>query len=391
MFFTATPPIVASLFSGIIIDRFPRKRLMLLGDTVAGFSTIALLLLFLTDTLAIWHLDLAAAVSSLFSYLQWMSFSASMSMIIPQRHYTRASALESARGYGSNILAPALGATLYYAIGLTGILILDCITFFLAISTLSLVTIPQPPASASDTANQPNLWQQLTFGFRYIFQRPGLLAILIFLLCGNFLGNIGGAIFPAMILARSDNNATVLASVEAASGFGGLTGATFLSIWGGFQRRIHGLLLGSIFSRIGGIVLGLVQLPWLWSVARFWQVFFASFVGSSHQGIWLSKVEPAVQGRVFTSRYLIAQVASPIGIAIAGPLADFVFEPAMQPSGMLAGVFGGLFGTGEGSGMALQYTLFCLLGSAIALCGYLFPVLRDVETSVPDYEVSSQD
>jgi MFS family permease len=396
-FFTATPPIIASLFSGIIIDRFPRKQLMLLGDTVAGFSTIAILLLLLTNSLAIWHLYLAAAVSSLFGYLQWMSLSASMSMIVPQQHYTRVSALESAKGYGSNILAPALGATLYYAIGLTGILILDLMTFFLAITTLAWVTIPQPPASQSESANEQKLWQQLSFGFRYILKRPSLLAILIFLLSGNFVGNIGGAIFPAMILARSDDNAAVLASVEAASVIGGLMGATFLSIWGGFQRRIHGLLLGSILSRISGVVLGLAPLPWIWSTARFWQTFFGSFVGSSNQAIWLSKVEPAVQGRVFTSRYLIAQVASPIGIAVAGPLADFVFEPAMQPTGLLAGVFGGVFGTSEGSGMALQFTLVSLLGSAMpraraslyALGGYLFPVLRDVEKIVPDHEINS--
>jgi len=310
-------------------------------------------------------------------------------MIVPQQHYTRASALESAKGYGSNVLAPALGATLYYAIGLTGILILDLMTFFLAISTLSFLTIPQPQASKSETANKETLWRQLTFGFRYIFKRPSLLAILLFLLSSNFVGNIGGAIFPAMILARSDDNAAVLASVEALSGIGGLTGAMVLSVWGGFRRRIHGLLLGSMFSRISGIVLGLAQLPWIWSIAGFWQTFFGSFVGSSNQAIWLSKVEPAVQGRVFTSRYLIAQLASPIGVAIAGPLADFVFEPAMQPSGILAGIFGGVFGTGEGSGMAVQFTLVSLLGSAIALGGYLFPVLRDVETIVRDHEVSS--
>ena len=85
----------------------------------------------------------------------------------------------------------------------------------------------------------------------------------------------------------------------------------------------------------------------------------------------------------------MAQITSPIGLAMAGPLADFVFEPAMQPSGILAGMLGGGFGTGEGSGMAVQYTLFSLLGSAIGLCGYFFPVLRDVEKIVPDYEVSS--
>jgi hypothetical protein len=71
-----------------------------------------------------------------------------------------------------------------------------------------------------------------------------------------------------------------------------------------------------------------------------------------------------------------------IGLAISGRLADYVFELTMQPTGILAGVLGGVFGIGEGSGMALQYTLFCLV--AIALCGYLFPILPDVEKIIPD-------
>jgi len=389
VFFTTTPPIVASLFSGVIIDRFSRKRLMLLGDTIAGVSTLAILLLFLANSLAIWHLYLAGVVSSLFSYLQWMSLSASMSMIVSQQHYTRASALESAKGYGSNILAPAVGATLYYAIGLTGILVLDLMTFVCAITTLSLATIPQPQETPADLPQQQGLWQQLTFGFRYIGKRPSLLAILLFLLNSNLVGNVAGAIFPAMILARSGDDGGILATVEAASGIGGLTGAMFLSAWGGFRWRIHGLLLGSMLSRISGLILGLGRLPWVWATAGFWQTFFGSFVPSSNQAIWLSKVEPAVQGRVFTSRYLIAQVASPIGVAIAGPLADYVFEPAMQPSGVLAAGLGGIFGTGEGAGMALQYTLFSLVGSAIALGGYFFPVLRNVEKIVPNHNLNA--
>lgn len=163
----------------------------------------------------------------------------------------------------------------------------------------------------------------------------------------------------------------------------------FLSVWGGFPRRIHGLLLGSVLSRISGMVLGLGRLPWIWATAGFWKTFFGAFVGSSNQAIWLSKVEPAVQGRVFTSRYLIAQIASPIGLVMAGPLADYVFEPTMQPGGLLAGILGRIFGTGEGSGMALQYALFSLVGGLIGLSGYLFPTLKDLEKIVPNHELQA--
>jgi hypothetical protein len=53
----------------------------MLGDTVAGLAMIALLLLFLSGTLQIWHLYLAGAVSGLFDYLQRLAYSASMSAI----------------------------------------------------------------------------------------------------------------------------------------------------------------------------------------------------------------------------------------------------------------------------------------------------------------------
>ncbi|MEO1183944.1 MAG: hypothetical protein AAFX46_04115 [Cyanobacteria bacterium J06636_27] len=49
LFFTQTPRIIAALFAGVLVDRVNRKKLMMLGDFVAGVSTIAILLLFLTD------------------------------------------------------------------------------------------------------------------------------------------------------------------------------------------------------------------------------------------------------------------------------------------------------------------------------------------------------
>ncbi|NBD17967.1 MAG: MFS transporter [Cyanobacteria bacterium] len=382
-FFTYTPKVVAAIFAGVIVDRFPRKRLIMLGDTVAGLATIALLLLFLSGTLQIWHLYLASAVSGLFDYLQRLAYSASMSTIVPKQHFARATAMRSyVTNSGSEILGPALASILYPVIGLGGIFTIDIVTFLIAVTTVAIINIPQPEQEKEDH----HLWQELTFGFRYIFARPSLLAILIFLLSINLVATIASAIFPAMILARSGDSATVLASVQAAVGVGGVAGALTLSVWGGFKRKIHGMLLAGVLSNASAMLIGIVKTPVVWMGANFGNGFFSPLLGSSNQAIWLSKVRPAVQGKVFSARYLIAQMMSPIGLAIAGPLADYVFEPAMQPSGLLAGVLGDVFGTSQGSGMALQFTLFSFLGSAIALCGYFFPVLRDVETIVPDYE-----
>ena len=86
-----------------------------------------------------------------------------------------------------------------------------------------------------------------------------------------------------------------------------------------------------------------------------------------------------MQGRVFATRYLIIDLVGTSGAAIAGPLADYVFEPAMQPGGPLAHLFGDIFGVGIGAGMALQTALFASLGVLIALGGYRVRRLRQVE------------
>lgn len=385
-FFTYTPRIIAASFAGLIVDRGNRKQLMIAGDTVAGLSTIAILLLFLSNHLQIWHLYVTTAMNGLFGYLQNLAYSASMTMIVPKQHYTRATAMSSYVTYsGSYIIAPALAGVLYYTIGLTGVLAIDLMTFVMAISTILCVSIPQPTRKSTSIAHQ-TLWQQFTFGFRYLLKRPSLLAILIFWLSFNLVDTVSLALGPAMILARSSNDATVLATVRSAIGVGGIVGAIALSVWGGSQRRIHGLLLGTALTSLSKMIIGLGRVPLSWMIAGFGAGVFAPAIDSSNQAIWLSKVEPDVQGRVFASRYLIAQITSPLGLAIAGPLADYVFEPAMSSNGRLSSIFGGVFGIGAGAGMALQYTIFCFCGALIGLGGYAFPSLRDVETIVPDHD-----
>ena len=387
-FFSRTPRVIAASFAGVFIDRWNRKLMMIGGDAAAGISTVFIILLLWTNRLEIWHLYVAAMINGFFGYIQGLAYSASMTMIVPKQHYARAGAMSFyISQFASDIMAPALAGGLYYLIGLSGIISIDVATCIIAICTVWVVHIPSPKPSEVVNQNSQTLWQRLTFGVRYIFKRRSLLAILIFLLSINLIETANSAIFSPLILARSGNDAAVLASVLSTAGIGGFVGAVLLSIWGGPKRRIHGLLLGAALSKISSIAIGLGRVPGVWMIAGFFEYFFSPFLGSSNQAIWLSKVEPDVQGRVFAARYLIAQITSPLGFAIAGPLADYVFEPAMMPSGSLAGIFGGIFGTGEGAGMALQYTLFAIFGVLVGLSGYAFRTLRDVEAIVPDHDV----
>lgn len=108
-------------------------------------------------------------------------------------------------------------------------------------------------------------------------------------------------------------------------------------------------------------------------------------INASNQAIWQTKVAPDLQGRVFATRRLIAQVSSPPAMIVAGLLADAVFEPDAKTGGSLTPVFGCLVGNGPGSGMALIFIFVGLLSTAFSLV-YMIPTIRDVETIMPDHD-----
>jgi predicted MFS family arabinose efflux permease len=279
--------------------------------------------------------------------------------------------------YGASIIAPTLAGILYSAIGLSGIFTIDLATFTIAIATLVCVKIPQPAIASNPQPTRFHLLQELSFGFRYILDRPSLLALLVSVSLFWFAHDIGAALYSPMILARTGNNARILGTILSAAGAGGVLGASIVSIWGGPKRRIRGFLLGMAGAGLSKIVFGFGQALSIWIPAQFCSSFNFPILGSSNEAIWLAKVAPEAQGRVFATRAVIMQLASALGLLIAGPLADRVFEPAMQPSGFLAAIFGPILGTGAGAGMALLYAISSLGLLLVAVGGYASRLLRD--------------
>jgi len=96
----------------------------------------------------------------------------------------------------------------------------------------------------------------------------------------------------------------------------------------------------------------------------------------------------AVQGRVFAVQGMLQQLSMPVGYLVAGPLADGIFEPAMQPGSTLSAILGGLVGTGPGAGMAVMFLGTALLGTLMSLSGYLVRAVRCIEDEASDDEAS---
>ena len=142
--FELIPSILITLVSGLIVDRINRKFLLIIADCIAAISTIIIGYLYLTDQLQIWHIYVTGAVNGIFSEVQFLAYSSSISMLVPKQHYTRASSMNSGIHYSSIIIAPALAGFLYYIVNLGGILLIDFISFTIAIATILKVRIPQP-------------------------------------------------------------------------------------------------------------------------------------------------------------------------------------------------------------------------------------------------------
>jgi len=387
-FFSQLPRIAITPVAGIIVDRFPRKWLMLLGDVVAAVGTLAIGLLFWQGQLALWHLYVVVMLYGCFGQLQTLAYSTSVALLVSKENYTRAESMVASVGYSGAIFSPIFAGSLYPTIGLTGIIAVDLATFAFAFAILLLAKIPNPQGADTPAAMS---WQDLTFGFRYIWQKPGLTAMVIAFSCFAIPSDIGKALYNPMILARSGGDAQVLGVVTTAAGIGGVLGALAVGISGGFKPRIHGMLLGFAATGLFKIVLAVGQTPAIWMLSHFAATLAIPLFYSSSNAIWYAKVPPEMQGRVLAADQMIGVGVGAIAPLIAGPLADRVFEPAMRAEGGLSALFSPIFGSTEGSGIALMYAISATMMALVGIGGYGFSQLRNVEQILPDHSLTAQD
>jgi len=385
-FFFVTPMLIVSPLAGALVDRSNRKFMMMISDLAAGLATLAILILNSLGVLQIWHLYIANAFMGTFQTFQWPAVSAAVATMLPKEQYGRANGMMSLTETAPDILAPILAGALLGVIGLNGILVIDLLSLSLAVLSLLFVHIPQPQVTLEGLESRGGLWKESLFGFVYILKRPSLLGLQLVFLVGNFFHSIGYVLMPAMILARTANNELILGTVNSIAAIGGVLGGAAMSAWGGTRRKIHGVLGGWTLSGLfGGVLMGLGRGAPLWTTARFLTGFVDPAINASNQAIWQAKVAPDVQGRVFSIRRLIAWVSMPLAALVAGPLADRVMEPAMQPGGALAPVFGPLVGVGPGAGMSLIMLLTGIAIKLVGLGGYAVPCVRNAEDILPDH------
>jgi DHA3 family macrolide efflux protein-like MFS transporter len=380
------PRVILSPIAGSVADRYNRRLVMILADTGAALSTLAIAIILFSGNLQVWHIYLTTALSSAFSAFQEPAYRASITMLVPKKDLARAGGVQQIGFAIQSILTPLIASLLYLAIGLQGVILIDFVTFFIAIGALIIVRIPQPKPTTEveEPGEGKSMWQDAVFGWKYIRRRPGLFGLLWYYAAVNFFLSLSGVLVIPLVL--SYGTAADMGVIQMAGGAAMLIGGLVIGVWGGPKRRfIWGVIAAIALSGIGYFMVGLKSSTWLIGSAQFVILFFIPISAALSQAVWQKKVAPDIQGRVFAIRAMIAYMIMPLANLVAGPLADNFFEPLLQEGGALSSTFvAGLVGVGAGRGIALIFIVsaFSLwISSAYAFAN---PRIRNLEEEVPD-------
>jgi MFS family permease len=378
----ALPAIALSPVAGVLADRLDRRLAMLAADVLAGIATLAIAILHFTGSLQLWHVYALIGLGAIGNTLQVPAWMASLPLLVPKKHLGRANGLVMTTEAVSIVVAPAAAGALLATRGLGAILLTDVATFAVAVVTLALVRFPRPEPTAAPGA-APSMWREMAAGWHYLRARRGLLGLLFIYAGVNFVLSFENVLAIPLIVSLTSEAAA--GGVLSAAGFGMLAGSLAVSAWGGPKRRRIAWIMGGI-AVSGGAVFVIGLRPWLWLIAGAYVLLalLGPVINTSSQVVWQLKVAPGMQGRVFALRRMLAQMASPLAIILAGPLADRVFEPMLAADGALAGSVGRLIGTGPGRGIAFLFLLTGVGTALLAAVGWLSPRVRHVETEIPD-------
>lgn len=352
------PQVVIGPFAGAFVDRWSRRAVMIVADTLIALATLALIALFAMGRMQVWHVYAAMFFRSAMGAFHWPAMQASTSLMVPEKHLARVAGLNQMLQGIANIVSPPLGALLLSVLPLNGVMAIDVGTALLAVTPLFFIAVPQPfrkPLPAG-RASEASFWSDLRAGLRYVWGWPGLFAILILAMALNFVLVPAGSMTPLLVTKHFGGGALELGWIESAFGIGVVAGGLTLSAWGGFRRRIVTSLLGVAGIGLGVALTGAAPKPFfaMALIGNFVAGFTNPIANGPLMAILQARVSPEMQGRVLSLVNSGATAMMPVSLLIAGPLSDAI-------------------------GVRVWYVAGGLLCVAIALAAFAIPAIMKVE------------
>jgi MFS family permease len=370
-------------FAGSIVDRFPRKPLVILSDSFAAVFTFALFWLLRTDSLQLWQIYGVILGLAIADTLQRPAKTALIALLLPKEEYTRAAGLEQASEGLGPLLSPVIAGVLSVTIGLSGIVMIDILTFGIAILCILIVSVPELTQAERHDNQQKDWRQDLTIGFQFLWQEKGLFVLLCYFSFVNFLLTGTSNLFGPFFL--SQGGADHLGLMQTIAGLGILVGSLAMAVIGKTRKRTLTIVLVLQIMAIGMVLTGYLTNLWFLGLTLFLTFACPAIASANSAAIFLAKTPQTLQGRVASARSMLATALTPIGTFLAAWSADNFFSPMLMPDGKLANtILGQIFGVGAGRGIGLMFAIAGVMLFLAGLVAYNQPALRGLESDTPE-------
>ena len=376
--FGIIPAILAAPIAGAVADAYNRRVVMICCD-VAGFAASAgVAALLWSHHLALWHLYAMVVISSTASTFRQPAYLAAVAQLAPKRYLGHANGVVGLGTATGTMVSQLIGGILVVAVGLTGVIWLDVVSYAAALTTLLVVRFPDLAFVKRDGP----LIREITAGWRFLVRRRGLLALCVFFAIANALGSIVIVLVTPLVLTMGSPAA--LGGVLAAQGAGLLCGSALMAFWGGTRRRAAGMIGFVALFAVSAIIIGLRPNLAFPAIGMFGIGVCASLITAHWLALVQVKVGEDLLGRILATALMLARTIMPIGYLVSGPLVDHVLEPAMRRPSPLRHVLGPVIGVGPGRGMAATVVLTGVVALVWTYAGYRYRTMRDIEASLPD-------
>ena len=368
--------VVTGPFGGVLADRFPRKQLIISFDLVIAFLMCVIGYFAINDKLTIAMLIPFALAFGIFEIAHWTTWSAFLGDVVKKQHVTKISALfESAEAF-SVLLGPIGGALIYSYFGLSGVILVDLITCFIGIVTISLFKSEKQIKKTK--LSFKNIYSDLHEAYVWLKNQKGLLALVSILSISNFFWGFTTVLLPPIVLTFSD--ARGLGIIESTIGLAFLVGSIISLryseyLQGNIKLAIQCGLLGGI-SLIFGSLRPSIFLLCIFGIISGVSGTVQYTISS---GAWLAITNSDIRGRALALRGTIAQMLRPIGVLIAGPIGDYL-ELSFYPDNIE--FLSPFIGAGPGRGYALLFLLVGILYICVWLINYQNKNLKSLSNQV---------
>ncbi|MDR0272000.1 MAG: MFS transporter [Clostridiales bacterium] len=335
------PMFFISPFAGVWADRYNKKYLIIIADTIISVFTLGLAILFVFDfglsKLLITGLLLFCMVIRTFGQgVQMPAVNALVPELVPKEHLTRANGFSGGMQSFVMLASPMAGGALLLVAPIYSLMFIDVVTALIGSGVLFFLV--KVPARSKEKESKPGAEQyfiEITEGIKYIGTQPFLKKFLILSAFFNILSAPVAMMTPLQVARQwGDDIWNVfgfsvqaeqrLALAESAFFVGMLLGGLTIGIWGGFKNRSRTMALSTFLLGVGTVGLGLISGFWFYAICMGFTGLILNWFNPPMMATLQSTVEPALMGRVFSVLMMMSSLMMPLGMILWGPLGDAV-------------------------------------------------------------------